>query len=93
MKKIKKYIVVDLTDVKDATDVYAAFADAKIRNKEAITMVEYHAIIDSVMRVASFIAALTSAVSTLTDTIFAQTNKKPNIFKRALNKIKSWFKK
>ena len=93
MKKTKKYIVVDLTDVKDATDLYVAFADAKIRNKEAITMVEYHAIIDSVMRVASFIAALTSAVSTLTDTIFAQVNKKPNIFKRAWNKIKSWFKK
>ena len=93
MKKTKKYIIVDLTDVKDATDAYVAFADAKIRNKEAITMVEYHAIIDSVMRVASFIAALTSAVSTLTDTIFAQTNKKPNIFKRAWNKIKSWFKK
>lgn len=93
MKKTKKYIVVDLTDVKDATDVYAAFADAKVRNKEAITMIEYCAIIDEVMRAASFIATLTSAVSTLTDTIFAQNNKKPNIFKRAWNKIKSWFKK
>lgn len=93
MKKTKKYVIVDLTAVKDATDVYAAFADAKIRSKEAITMVEYCAIIDSVMRVASFIAALTSAFSTLSDAIFAQSNKKPNIFKRAWNKIKSWFKK
>lgn len=93
MKKTKKYIIVDLTDVKDATDVYAAFADAKIRNKEAITMVEYCAIIDEAMRVAEFIAYLTSAVSKLSDTVFAQINKKPNIFKRAWNKIKSWFKK
>ena len=93
MKKTKKYIVVDLTGVKDATDVYAAFADAKIRNKEAITMVEYCAIIDSVMRITSFITALTSAISTSLDAIFAQNNKKPNIFKRAWNKIKSWFKK
>ena len=45
------------------------------------------------MRIASFIAALTSAVSTFTDAVFAQANKKPNIFKRAWNKIKSWFKK
>ena len=93
MKKTKKYIIVDLTGVKDATDVYAAFADAKIRNKEAITMVEYCAIIDSVMRITSFITALTSAISTSLDAIFAQNNKKPNIFKRAWNKIKSWFKK
>lgn len=93
MKKTKKYIVVDLTNVNDATDVYTAFADAKIRNKEAITMVEYYAIIDEAMRVAEFVTYLTSTVSTLADTIFAQNNKKPNIFKRAWNKIKSWFKK
>lgn len=92
-KSTKNIVIVDLTDVKDATDVYAAFADAKVRNKEAITLVEYDAIIDDTIRIVFEDAIHVAAISALSNVVRAQNNKKPNIFKRAWNKIKSWFKK